>query len=210
MTSIQMLAINALPHNVSNFAQETVRSPATEEFKANPTKDTMMDYLFNSILMRRRTVERRTSLYDRSRLADRDTLPQATTSSRSNFRTRPPVSLAGPEEEEPEQPTRPSRPRLGGMLANSQPLLSRSRRKSTRMRTKGVRLPRHRIRITEACHRDLLVWLQFLRDFNGRTFFLDEPWQVSPPLKLYMDAAGSKGYGALFGKHWFYREWPAN
>ena len=37
--------------------------------------------------------------------------------------------------------------------------------------TKGVRLPRHRIRITEACRRDLLVWLQFLRDFNGRTFF---------------------------------------
>ena len=36
--------------------------------------------------------------------------------------------------------------------------------------TKGVRLPRHRIRITEACSRDLLVWLQFLRVFNGRTF----------------------------------------
>ena len=143
MTSIQMLAVNALLHNVSNFAQEKVRSPATEEFKGNPTKDTMMDYLFNSILMRRRTVERRTSLYDRSRLADRDTLPQATTSSRSNSRTRPPVSLASPEEEEPEQPTRPSRPRLGqrppsatrSRQANSQPSLSRSRRKSTRMRT---------------------------------------------------------------------------
>ena len=67
-----------------------------------------------------------------------------------------------------------------------------------------------RIRITEACRRDLLVWLQFLRDFNGRTFFLDDPWQVSPPLNLYTDAAGSKGYGALFGKHWFYGEWPAN
>ena len=76
--------------------------------------------------------------------------------------------------------------------------------------TTGVRLPRYRIRITEACRRDLLVWLQFLRDFNGRTFFLDDPWQVSPPLNLYTDAAGSKGYGALFGKHWFYGEWPAN
>ena len=43
--------------------------------------------------------------------------------------------------------------------------------------TKGVRLPHHRIRITEACRRDLQVWLQFLRDFNGRTFFLDEPWR---------------------------------
>lgn len=76
--------------------------------------------------------------------------------------------------------------------------------------TKGVSLPHHRIRITEACRRDLQVWLHFLRDFNGRTFFLDEPWQVSPPLKLYTDAAGSKGYGALFGRRWFYGEWPAN
>ena len=76
--------------------------------------------------------------------------------------------------------------------------------------TKGVRLPHHRIRITEACRRDLQVWLQFLRDFNGRTFFLDEPWQVSPPLKLYTDAAASKGYGALFGTRWFYGEWPAH
>ena len=77
--------------------------------------------------------------------------------------------------------------------------------------TKSVLLPHHRIRITEACRRDLQVWLQFLRDFNGRTFvFLDEPWQVSPPLKLYTDAAASKGYGALFGTRWFYGEWPAH
>lgn len=76
--------------------------------------------------------------------------------------------------------------------------------------TKGIRLPHHRIRITKACRRDLLVWLQFLRDFNGRTFFLDEPWQNSTPLTLYTDAAGSKGYGALFGRHWFYGEWPDN
>ena len=104
MTSIQMLAVNALLHNVSNFAQETVRSPATEEFKANPTKDSMMDYLFNSILMKRRTVKR-------SRLADRDALPQST--SRTNSCTRRAVSLPGAEEDEPEPPTRPSRPRLG-------------------------------------------------------------------------------------------------
>ena len=50
----------------------------------------------------------------------------------------------------------------------------------------------------EACRHDLHVWLQFLRDFNSRTFFLGEPWQVSPPLKLYTDAAGSKGYGSIF------------
>ena len=81
MTSIEMLAVNALLHNVNNFAQEAVRSPAMEDFKANPTKDSMMNYLFNPILMKRRTVEHR-SLYDCSRLADRDALPQPTSLSK--------------------------------------------------------------------------------------------------------------------------------
>ena len=64
MTSIQMLANNPLLHNVTNFAHEAVGSPATEDFKANRNKDTMMNYLFSSILMKCRAVERRTSLYD--------------------------------------------------------------------------------------------------------------------------------------------------
>ena len=76
--------------------------------------------------------------------------------------------------------------------------------------TKGVCLPHHCIQITEACPHDSQVWLQFLRDFNRRIFFLDEAWQVSPPLILYTNAVGSNGYGALFGKRWFYREWPAS
>ena len=28
--------------------------------------------------------------------------------------------------------------------------------------------------------------------------------------QTYTNAAGSKGYGALFRKRWFYREWPGN
>ena len=48
------------------------------------------------------------------------------------------------------------------------------------------------------------VWLKFLREFNGRSFFLDDKWNTSPPLELYTDAAGSKGYGAIFGPHWFF------
>lgn len=74
--------------------------------------------------------------------------------------------------------------------------------------TKGVRKPHHRIRITTACRRDMLVWKNFLEHFNGRTFFLEERWSFSTPLKLYTDAAGSKGYGAIFGSHWFFGAWP--
>lgn len=71
VVTIQMLAINALLHNAETFAHEAVRSPPTEAFKANPYQDTMMDYLFDAILMRRRPVQRRDSLYDRRCLANR-------------------------------------------------------------------------------------------------------------------------------------------
>lgn len=76
--------------------------------------------------------------------------------------------------------------------------------------TKGVHYPHHYIRITKSCRQDISVWLKFLDDFNGRTFFLDERWLSTTPLTLYTDAAGSKGYGAIFGTHWFYGEWPDN
>ena len=74
--------------------------------------------------------------------------------------------------------------------------------------TKGVRRPHHRIRLTKACRKDISVWLNFLDNFNGRTFFLDEKWLSCAPLKLYTDAAGSKGYSAIFEGHWLYGEWP--
>jgi len=76
--------------------------------------------------------------------------------------------------------------------------------------TKGARRPHHRIRLTKAARLDILTWLTFLEEFNGRTFFLEERWLSSPPLTMYSDAAGSKGYGAIFGSKWFYGDWPDN
>lgn len=83
MTTIQLLTVNSLLHNILQFTHETVHCSATEAFKVDLNKETMMDYLFNSILMRRHPVERRQSLYNCSHLANQDTLPQAT--SRGNF-----------------------------------------------------------------------------------------------------------------------------
>ena len=50
--------------------------------------------------------------------------------------------------------------------------------------------------------------MRFLTDFNGRAFFLDDLWVSSTTLELFTDAAGSKGYGAVFGRKWFYGPWP--
>ena len=37
---------------------------------------------------------------------------------------------------------------------------------------------------------------------------MDDKWETSCSMKLFTDAAGSKGYGAIFGNHWFYGAWP--
>ena len=52
------------------------------------------------------------------------------------------------------------------------------------------------------------MWLTFLDNFNGRAFFLLDRWENSSTLDLYTDAAASKGYGAVFGKHWFGGAFP--
>ncbi|XP_068723346.1 uncharacterized protein [Montipora capricornis] len=74
--------------------------------------------------------------------------------------------------------------------------------------TKGVRQPHHHIRLCKGSKQDLLLWMRFLDEFNGKSFFLEDTWETSHTLELYTDAAGSIGFGAVFGKHWFGGEWP--
>ena len=75
--------------------------------------------------------------------------------------------------------------------------------------TRGVRKATHHVRVTKESKYDLQVWLNFLRSYNGKFFFLGSHWYTSKTLKLFTDAAGSLGYAAVFGKHWFFVEWPA-
>ena len=74
--------------------------------------------------------------------------------------------------------------------------------------TVGVKRPRHFIRLNRETKADLCLWLAFLESYNGRSFFLDYIWLSSAKLHLYTDAAGSLGYGAVFGTHWFFGQWP--
>ena len=73
--------------------------------------------------------------------------------------------------------------------------------------TRGIRRPHFKIRLNKDAKSDLIVWLSFLEQYNGRTFFLDERMSASR-YEITSDAAGSKGYGALFKTHWFYGSWP--
>ena len=74
--------------------------------------------------------------------------------------------------------------------------------------TKGVKFPHHFIRLNKSSKADLALWQSFLDDFNGRSFFLNDAWHDSLSLNLYTDAAGSLGYGGIFGSEWFFGAWP--
>ena len=76
--------------------------------------------------------------------------------------------------------------------------------------TIGITKAHHHIRLTRTARADIKLWLTFLDNFNGRAFFLSDRWETSATLQLYTDAAGSKGYGAVFGSHWFYGAWPGS
>ena len=74
----------------------------------------------------------------------------------------------------------------------------------------GVSKSHHLIRLTKEVKADLRIWQEFLLNFNGRSFFLEDRWYSSQHLHLFTDAAGSLGFGAIFGDRWCYGEWPSN
>jgi len=75
--------------------------------------------------------------------------------------------------------------------------------------TIGVRSPHHLIRLNKSVKADLQLWLSFLSQYNGRTFFVDEHWLNSDKLNLFTDASGALGFGAICNTHWCYGRWPA-
>jgi len=76
--------------------------------------------------------------------------------------------------------------------------------------TKGVKKPHHHIHLSRGAKSDIMLWLGFLEDFNGRSFLFGDVWETSRTLQLYTDSAGSIGFGAVFGRHWFYGSWPGH
>ena len=77
--------------------------------------------------------------------------------------------------------------------------------------TKGIQKPHHHIRLSKGAKSDILIWLRFLEDFNGKPFFFTDIWETSHTLHLsdlYTDAAGPVGFGAVFGCDWLHGIWP--
>lgn len=67
MMAIHIIAFNCLLHNPDALAEQSVKNAATDALRTNPTKQNVNQYLIDSILQKRRTVQRSTdNLWDRS------------------------------------------------------------------------------------------------------------------------------------------------
>ena len=75
--------------------------------------------------------------------------------------------------------------------------------------TRGLKSHWH-IRLSKEAKQDLSLWSNFLNSFNNKSFFLQNKWLDSNQISLYIDASGSIGYGALYGKQWVYGSWPTS
>lgn len=54
---------------------------------------------------------------------------------------------------------------------------------------------------------DLDVWIQFLRSFNGVSFWRTD-LRLEAELQIHSDASGAMGFGVYFRGHWCAEPWP--
>lgn len=76
--------------------------------------------------------------------------------------------------------------------------------------TCGLTKQHHHLRITADMKKDLELWIQFFKNFNGISVFHDRFWVSNEDLQLYTDSAGGSdlGFGAYFAGKWAQGSWP--
>ncbi|KAL0148073.1 hypothetical protein M9458_056613 [Cirrhinus mrigala] len=65
-----------------------------------------------------------------------------------------------------------------------------------------------RISITDLCRNELSLWISFLKQWNGLSFFYSNLVSSPIDIQLYTDAAPSVGSGGFFRGRWFASTWP--
>ncbi|MCG7866997.1 MAG: hypothetical protein JAY74_11590 [Candidatus Thiodiazotropha taylori] len=74
----------------------------------------------------------------------------------------------------------------------------------------GLSKSYHFLRINANMKKDLELWLQFFKGFNGVSVFHDRYWVSNEDIQLFTDSVGgsSRGFGAFFAGKWAYGPWP--
>lgn len=68
--------------------------------------------------------------------------------------------------------------------------------------TKGIHNNNELIYFNKDCKQDMKMWLNFLENWNGISFFIDST-VTNQDIELFTDAASTKGFGGYFGGKWF-------
>ncbi|RXN14169.1 poly [Labeo rohita] len=66
----------------------------------------------------------------------------------------------------------------------------------------------NRISITDSCRNELSLWISFLKQWNGLSFFYSNLVSSPIDIQLYTDAAPSVGFGGFLRGRWFASTWP--
>ena len=74
--------------------------------------------------------------------------------------------------------------------------------------SKSVSKLHHHVYLSKECRLDLSIWVRFLQQWNGVSFFHDPNVTEAHDLELYTDAATSAGYGGYYKGAWFAEQWP--
>ncbi|MGL4905857.1 MAG: reverse transcriptase domain-containing protein [Plesiomonas sp.] len=64
------------------------------------------------------------------------------------------------------------------------------------------------ISITQACRDELRLWITFLKQWNGLSFFYNNLVSSPVDIQLFTDAAPSIGFGGFYQGRWFASPWP--
>ena len=65
----------------------------------------------------------------------------------------------------------------------------------------------YKTRVTKDMREDLIVWEQFLAQFNGVSFWRSEI-SLKAEVQVNSDAAGAQGFGIYFRGRWCAGTWP--
>ncbi|XP_056103256.1 uncharacterized protein LOC130082429 [Rhinichthys klamathensis goyatoka] len=65
------------------------------------------------------------------------------------------------------------------------------------------------ISLTTSCSNELSLWITFLKQWNGLSFFYNNLISLPTDIQLFTDAAPSVGFGGFYQGRWFASTWPA-
>ena len=66
----------------------------------------------------------------------------------------------------------------------------------------------HYVHINRSCREDLIMWVEFLTNWNGVSMFYEHKFTSCYDIQLHTDAASTAGFSVVYKTHWLSSKWP--